>query len=212
MTTETDKNRLAQSQLKTYGFDPGPIDGVWGARSQAAASAWLASLDPPSQEPQAPATPESPATGTFDSRTEANIATLIPRAQEAARRFMAAAVPAMAAYGLLVRITSGRRTYAEQDALYAQGRTAPGPKVTNAPSGYGWHNFGACFDFTLFDVSGRPIWDSPHYRECAEIARSQGMDAGAFWATFPDEPHIQLPYLPALARARALHDEGKEVS
>ena len=31
-----------------------------------------------------------------------------------------------------VRIAQGLRTFAEQDALYAQGRTKPGKKVTNA--------------------------------------------------------------------------------
>nr|WP_295770097.1 M15 family metallopeptidase [Rhodoferax sp.] len=38
------------------------------------------------------------------------------------------------------------RSCAEQDALYAQGRTAPGNKVTNAKSGDSNHNFGIAFD------------------------------------------------------------------
>lgn len=177
-------------------------DGQWGPVSQAALARATVKESLTVAEP----------IRTLDPRTEANIATLIPRAQAAARRFMAAIIPAMAGYGLQVRITSGRRSYAEQDDLYAQGRTAPGPKVTNAPAGYGWHNFGVAWDFTIFDSAGNPIWDSPHYRECAEIARSQGMDCGAFWTTFPDEPHIELSGLPTLAEARAMHDEGREVS
>ncbi|HUQ94203.1 MAG TPA: M15 family metallopeptidase, partial [Bryobacteraceae bacterium] len=63
----------------------------------------------------------------FDERTEKNIATLTPRTQLAARRFMEKAVAAMQPEGIDVRIISGTRTYAEQNALYAKGRTAPGP-------------------------------------------------------------------------------------
>jgi len=179
-------------------------DGKWGPISQAALTKETV------KDSLTVASPHD--TGTLDARTESNIATLIPRAQVAARRFMAAAVAAMADHGLNVRITSGRRTYQEQAELYDQGRTKPGPKVTNSPPGYSWHNFGVAWDITLFDFAGNPIWDSPHYRELAEIGRAQGLDCGAFWATFPDEPHFQLPNLPTLASARALHDSGREVS
>lgn len=34
-----------------------------------------------------------------------------------------------------IRITQGLRTIAEQDVMYAQGRTAPGKKITNAKGG-----------------------------------------------------------------------------
>ena len=211
MTTESDKNRLAQSQLKAWGFYAGKIDGDWGTRSQAAAAAWIASLSAPAPDPQSPATPPQPAAGTLDPRTEANIATLIPRAQIAARAFMAAAVPAMAAHGVIVRIIAGLRTYAEQSAIYAQGRTKSGPKVTNAPAGYSWHNFGVAWDIGLFK-DGLYLDDSPLYNACAEIGRSQGLDCGAFWKSITDEPHFQLANLPTLAEAREIHDGGHNLS
>ena len=50
------------------------------------------------------------------------------------------------ASGNPVRVTQGLRTYAEQDALYAQGRTTPGPIVTNARGGQSYHNFGLAID------------------------------------------------------------------
>lgn len=31
-----DVNRRAQQRLKELGFDPGPVDGLWGCKSQAA--------------------------------------------------------------------------------------------------------------------------------------------------------------------------------
>src|ERR1019366_5531638 len=45
-----------------------------------------------------------------------------------------------------IRVTQGLRTYAEQDALYAQGRTTPGRIVTNAKGGYSYHCFGLAID------------------------------------------------------------------
>ena len=51
--------------------------------------------------------------------------------------------------GIYIRITQGLRTIAEQNALYAQGRTTKGNVVTNAKGGYSWHNFGYAIDFVL---------------------------------------------------------------
>lgn len=49
-------------------------------------------------------------------------------------------------YGLETDIGSGRRDNSTQARLYAQGRTAPGPIVTNAPPGSSYHNYGAAVD------------------------------------------------------------------
>ena len=53
-----------------------------------------------------------------------------------------------------MKVICGTRTYDEQAELYAQGRTKPGPKVTNSPPGYSWHNFGVAWDFVVFDATG----------------------------------------------------------
>lgn len=41
------------------------------------------------------------------------------------------------------------RTFAEQEALYAQGRTKPGKVVTNAKAGMSYHNYGLAVDIVL---------------------------------------------------------------
>ena len=61
------------------------------------------------------------ADGTFDPRSETAIATLLPAAQEKCREFMTAAASWT---GGAVKVLSGTRTYAEQNALYAKGRTS----------------------------------------------------------------------------------------
>ena len=63
-----------------------------------------------------------------DDRSEKVIATLLPEVQPMAR----ALVQKAAAVGISIKVISGLRTYAEQDALYAKGRTTPGTIVTNA--------------------------------------------------------------------------------
>jgi len=142
---------------------------------------------------------------TFDARTEKNIATLLPPAQAAARRFMAAATAALAPHGIVVKIISGTRTYAEQDALYAKR-----PKVTNARGGYSNHNFGIAWDIGLFQGS-RYLEESPHYRTCGRIGREQGLEWGGDWKSLVDEPHFQLRTGLTLAQMRQRVATGRAV-
>lgn len=63
-------------------------------------------------------------------------------------------------------VTSGLRTMAAQAALYAQGRTMPGPIVTHAKPGDSAHNWGLAIDVALQTPTGlswdyaRPEWQS----------------------------------------------------
>lgn len=43
------------------------------------------------------------------------------------------------------------RTFAEQDAIYAQGRTKPGQIVTYARGGQSYHNYGLAIDIVLVE-------------------------------------------------------------
>jgi peptidoglycan L-alanyl-D-glutamate endopeptidase CwlK len=203
------RSYLAQMALKSLGFDPGKLDGLWGAKTTIAFDAWRAHEDYVRADGADTVQKIDPAAGPnfgvlrkFDTRSELNIAGLKPEAQTAARKFMAAVVPTMAGHGYEVRITSGYRSYAEQDALYAQGRTTKGPIVTQAPAGYSWHNFGWSFDITLFRL-GVPVYESPLYSECAKIGKAQGLDCGAYWAKFKDEPHYQVATGKTMAQLRA---------
>ena len=155
----------------------------------------------------APAVPVS-AGATFDARSEENIATLIPRAREAARQWLGRCL----AEGISVKIICGLRTYQEQDQLYAQGRTKPGPKVTNAPAGYSWHNFGVAWDFVVFDAHGQPQWDSPQMKRCGEIGEELGLEWGGRWTSPQDTPHLHLKTGLTLAEARQRVREGKAVA
>jgi peptidoglycan L-alanyl-D-glutamate endopeptidase CwlK len=155
-------------------------DGIPGPRTAQAVATRLG-LDTATPAPV-------PSGGSIDSRSAGNIVTLRKDAQAKAREWLLKCLDA----GINVKIITGTRTYQEQAELYAKGRSAPGPIVTNAPAGYSWHNFGVGWDFVVFDANGQPQWNSPLMACCGRIAESLGLEWGGAWKGFQDTPHIQL--------------------
>ena len=122
-----------------------------------------------------------------------------PRLQRIASAWM----KACAIEGITVAISETLRTAAEQDALYAQGRTKPGNIVTNAQgrSYRSQHQWGIAFDFYLkMDIDGDgKISDDAyndskgHFKRAAEIAKKLGLAWGGDWKSIVDKPHLYLP-------------------
>jgi peptidoglycan LD-endopeptidase CwlK len=92
--------------------------------------------------------------------------------------------------GWTYKIYETYRSDRRQRWLYAQGRTRPGPRVTNvATAQTGNHYWGLGIDI----IHGTRLWSherffywlGQHYEAC-------GMVAGAFWKRFPDAPHGQF--------------------
>ena len=93
--------------------------------------------------------------------------------------------------GVDILITSTYRDFESQEALYAQGRTAPGRKVTNAKAGQSFHNYRVAFDFVPL-VNGKAQWDdSPTFRRCGAIAKSLGLEWAGDWVSMKEEAHCQ---------------------
>ncbi len=145
-------------------------------------------------------------------RSEKVIATLLPEVQPLARNLIENA----AAAGITIEIISGLRTYAEQDALFAQGRTKPGKIVTKAPGGHSNHNFGVAFDIGVFE-NGRYIEESRKYAGVGAIGKALGLSWGGDWKSIQDEPHFELrpdwaedlSESDMLAQLRERHDSGQ---
>lgn len=97
--------------------------------------------------------------------------------------------------GLKIKIGETLRTVAEQDALYAQGRTAPGNIVTNAPgSSYSsYHQWGTAFDFFRNDGKGAYYDSDGFFTKVGNIGVSIGLEWGGNWKSPVDKPHFQLP-------------------
>lgn len=122
-----------------------------------------------------------------DSRSEKNILTLDSKIQPLARSLVHKA----ASVGITIKVISGLRTYEEQDALYAQGRTKPGNIITNARGGYSNHNFGIAFDIGIFQ-GNKYLVDSPKYKTVGILGMDIGLEWGGSWKSIVDEPHFQL--------------------
>lgn len=122
-----------------------------------------------------------------DERSERSIATLLPEVRPLARALVQKAAQA----GIQIKVISGSRTYAEQDELYAQGRTKDGPKVTNAKGGESNHNFGIAFDIGVFEGS-KYLENSPKYMAVGAMGMELGLEWGGNWSSFEDQPHFQL--------------------
>lgn len=95
--------------------------------------------------------------------------------------------------GYKIKVFQGFRSIAEQDALYAQGRTKPGPIVTNARGGDSFHNYGVAVDIVFLDANNRPSWSQKHpWKTLGKVGKSHGFEWGGDWASFVDLPHFQL--------------------
>lgn len=122
------------------------------------------------------------------------------------------------AAGLDFWLTFGFRSIAEQDKLYAQGRTTSGQVITNARGGDSWHNYGLAADWTCDrfpDKPGlQPTWElsNPNvreaYNEFGKVAMSMGLEWGGSWKHFPDYPHVEMRYGLELRDARNLYAAG----
>jgi len=119
----------------------------------------------------------------------------------------------LALKGIDVEVSQGLRSWAEQEALYAKGRTEPGAIVTNAKPEQSWHTFGCAFDVDIQDSAGVLDWSgtSPAWLATISAGEGLGLYAGAEFRTFPDKPHFQLtgrfPVTPN-AEVLALYESG----
>lgn len=186
---------FTQRLLKVQGLYVGRLDGRWGPLTERAAQDFEQASVAIRQE-----------LGEFDARSEARLATLLLPAQDAARRFLARVLEA----GLHVRILSGTRSYAEQNALFRRGRYGnPGPVVTNARGGQSLHNFGVAWDIGVFDASGRYRQDGASYERAARAGMQSRLEWGGDNPRFVDRPHYQLRLELPIAEIRRRFESGR---
>lgn len=104
---------------------------------------------------------------------------------------------AMAALGFPMKIVQGLRTLEEQQALYAQGRTKPGKRVTNCDGVINRSNHQAAGDGLgravdcAFVQSGVVSWEGP-WTAYGEAGKAAGLRWGGDFKSLPDRPHLEL--------------------
>ena len=186
---------FAQRLWAAAGLYHGKLDGSWGPLTQAA-----------SDQADALFAKAKSDLGTFDPRSEGIIATLLPKAQRAARQFMnvAKTMP------FTVKLLSGTRSYAEQDRLFNQV-----PRVTKARGGSSNHNFGIAWDCGIFVnglyYEGRNSKEDRAYADLAKAVKSaiSGIEWGGDWVSFKDMPHYQLATGKSVSQCRMLLEAGR---
>lgn len=131
----------------------------------------------------------------MDSISEARLKEVHPTLAERVRQM----AQMLEGENIHIRVVQGLRSWAEQQALYNEGRDADGTVVdkskvvTNARPGTSWHNFGLAVDVAPFN-GGIPDWNSNHpaWKRIVSIGESVGLVSGSGWRTFPDWPHLQM--------------------
>lgn len=118
-----------------------------------------------------------------------DLADLLPSVRERAQLFHVRCQQA----GIDLLVTSTYRDKESQDALYAQGRTAPGPVVTNARGGESMHNYRLAFDVVPMR-NGKCVWDAadPVWAQVGELGEEVGLEWAGRWVHFREYPHFQF--------------------
>ena len=115
------------------------------------------------------------------------------------------------AAGIDLLVTCTWRSGAEQDALYAQGRTTPGSIVTRAKAGQSKHNHtlaGRPASLALDVVPlrlGKPVWAASDaiWQDIGRIGKACGLEWAGEWTRMREFPHFQHPNAKAIAATEA---------
>jgi len=98
--------------------------------------------------------------------------------------------------GIDLLITGTYRCAADQNKLYAQGRTTPGHVVTNAKAGESLHQYRVAYDVVPLR-DGKPVWgtttpeDKQLWQAVGELGLEQGLEWAGDWTSFKEFPHFQ---------------------
>ena len=106
--------------------------------------------------------------------------------------------------GISIKYSECLRTVAEQDALYAKGRTDKSSGIVTNAKGSSYssqHQWGIAVDFYLdmdIDGDGQKADDAfndskNHFAKVGKIAKSIGLGWGGDWISIKDTPHLYLP-------------------
>lgn len=120
------------------------------------------------------------------------------------------------------------RSFAEQDGLYAQGRTKPGAIVTWAKGGESYHNYGLAIDIVLLkDTDGNGTFETASWEtnvdfdgdgiadwaEIVHIFMNYGWEWGGNWnKPKQDLPHFQKTFGYTVVQLKQLFDSKKLIT
>jgi hypothetical protein len=132
-----------------------------------------------------------PEAETLDARSIKNIATLKPEARGPMTSFVAQAKAWAKERGLDISVVEGYRSPERQAELYAQGRTKPGPIVTQAKPGQSRHQSARAIDVVI-TRDGKPVDEKRLWAQLGRIGQEMGLEWGGSWKSIYDPEHFQF--------------------
>ena len=191
--------KRVQNQLNANNFFVGSADGIYGPRTTNAVTRFQSVNGLDMSGTVTPRTRQqlfnpNPPDDYSTRPTSFSLSSLHPRVAELAQQFLDLAEE----NGLEVRIIEAFRSWDDQDARYAQGRTAPGQIVTDAMGGDSYHNWGLAFDAAPV-VNGEIAWDDTEkFDLMGELGQQVGLEWGGNWTSYRinlvDKPHFQYTF------------------
>ncbi|GLK77278.1 hypothetical protein GCM10008171_25320 [Methylopila jiangsuensis] len=187
-----------QRRLQALGFDPGPLDGRSGPRTESAIRLFQTARGLSVDGVAGPNTraaleaadaPASASKVRLDARSERNLAGVHPDLVRVVHRAAAIA-------GVAFTVTEGARTLARQKRLVASGASQT-LRSRHIPGG--GLNLAHAVDLAA-KVGGAIRWDWPLYERLAAAMKQAAQDEdvplewGGDWSSFKDGPHFQLPW------------------
>jgi peptidoglycan L-alanyl-D-glutamate endopeptidase CwlK len=112
------------------------------------------------------------------------------------------------------------RSFAEQTALYAQGRRGKKGEaiVTKAKAGYSYHNYGLAVDIVLIIDGKEASWNMitdfdkdgiADWMEVVAVFKKYGWEWGGSWTSFKDYPHFQKTKGYKVSQLLAMYNAGQ---
>jgi len=157
----------------------------------------------------------------MDKVTIDRIAILHPKVRQEALQIYEEICEALTGRAMC-RFAFTMRTFAQQDALYQQGRTKPGKIVTKAKAGLSYHNYGLAIDIVLVKDTDKDgdfdsaVWDTKSdfdgdkksdWMEVVQIFKEYGWEWGGDWK-FVDAPHFQKTFGYSVRQLLNMHAAG----
>lgn len=141
------------------------------------------------------------------ARNERNIATLHPQIRQKVRLLLK---QLYIDHKIHFVITEAYRSIAYQDGLFAQGRTKPGKKVTNAKGGKSYHNYGLAVDIYPVNNGVIDINDADTLIKVSSTGKKLGFEWGGDWKTNKDYPHFQITFGKSVGELYKLTKENND--
>lgn len=150
----------------------------------------------------------------MDTITQKRIDTLHPKLRNEVKAIYQEICDRLTNKSVVCRFTSTYRTFAEQNALYAQGRTdKTKPIVTMAKGGESLHNYGLAIDVCLILNGVTASWDFKKdfdqdgvadLMEVIQVFKNHGWEWAGNWTTFKEFPHVQKSFGYSVKQLQAL--------